>query len=107
MNNLRRRCLGILAVLITVTLSACSEGQGKSHKQREQARRSEPRVSGGESGGKPVEAPKAKPRIVPKKKIVEDEVKVYFCRSFILYAVPAVGAVDTLTTFTGTSALCR
>jgi hypothetical protein len=32
------------------------------------------RVSGGESGGKPVEAPKAKPRIVPKKKIVEDEV---------------------------------
>jgi hypothetical protein len=26
------------------------------------------------SGGKPVEAPKAKPRIVPKKKIVEDEV---------------------------------
>ena len=32
---------------------------------------------------------------------------VEFCRSFILYAVPAVGAVDTLTTFTGTSALCR
>ena len=32
------------------------------------------RVSGGESGGKPVEAPKAKPRIVPKKKILEDEV---------------------------------
>jgi predicted enzyme related to lactoylglutathione lyase len=30
-----------------------------------------------------------------------------FCRTFILYAVPAVGAVDTLTTFTGTSALCR
>jgi hypothetical protein len=35
MNNLRRGWLGILAVLITVTLSACSEGQGKSHKQRE------------------------------------------------------------------------
>ena len=29
------------------------------------------------------------------------------CRSFILCAIPAVGAVDTLTTFTGTSALCR
>jgi predicted enzyme related to lactoylglutathione lyase len=29
-----------------------------------------------------------------------------FCRAFILYAVPAVGAVDTLTTFRGTSALC-
>jgi hypothetical protein len=40
MNNLRRGCLGILAVLITVTLSACSERQGKSHKQREQAGRS-------------------------------------------------------------------
>src|SRR5918999_216828 len=78
MNNLRRGCLGILAVLITVTLSACSEGQGKSHKQREQAGRSEPRVSGGESGGKPVEAPNAKPRIVPENKVVEDEVKVYY-----------------------------
>jgi predicted enzyme related to lactoylglutathione lyase len=31
---------------------------------------------------------------------------VEFCRSFIVCAVPAVGAVDTLTTFTGTSALC-
>jgi hypothetical protein len=40
MNNLRRGCLGILAVLITVTLSACSERQGKNHKQREQAGRS-------------------------------------------------------------------
>ena len=74
MNNLRRGCLGILAVLITVTLSACSEGQGQSHKQREQADRSESRVSGGESGAKTVKAPNAKPRIVPKKKIVEDEV---------------------------------
>src|SRR5215213_2212104 len=27
-----------------------------------------------------------------------------FCRSFILYALPAVGAADTLTAFTGTSA---
>ena len=31
MNNLRRGCLGILALLITVTLSACSEGQGGIH----------------------------------------------------------------------------
>src|ERR687898_1022308 len=30
-----------------------------------------------------------------------------FCRSFILPAVPAVGAIDTLTTFKGTSASCR
>ncbi len=29
------------------------------------------------------------------------------CRSFILYAIPAVGAVGTLTTFVGTSAVCR
>ena len=29
------------------------------------------------------------------------------CRSFILYTVPAVGEVDTLTTFAGTSGLCR
>src|SRR5688572_23331706 len=78
MNNLKRGCLGILVVLITVTLSACSEWQSQSHKQREQAGRSEPRVSGGESGAKPVEAPNAKPRIVPKKNIVEDEVKAYY-----------------------------
>jgi hypothetical protein len=64
MNNLRRGCLGILAVLITVTLSACSERQGKSHKQREQAGRSA--RLWGRIWGKPVEAPKAKPRIVPK-----------------------------------------
>jgi hypothetical protein len=32
---------------------------------------------------------------------------VEICRSFILCTVPAVGAVDTLTTFTGRSALCR
>jgi hypothetical protein len=75
---LKRGCLGILAVLITVTLSACSEGQGRSHKQRDQAGRSETRVSGGESGAKPVVAPNAKPRIVPKKNIVEDEVKAYY-----------------------------
>jgi hypothetical protein len=67
-----------LAVLITITLSGCSEGQGQSHKQREQAGRSEPRVSGGESGAKTVEATNAKPRIVPKKNIVEDEVKAYY-----------------------------
>jgi hypothetical protein len=30
-----------------------------------------------------------------------------FCRSFILYTVSAVGAVDTLTTFTSISAMCR
>jgi hypothetical protein len=32
---------------------------------------------------------------------------VEFCRSFIFYPVPAVGAAGTLTTFTGTLALCR
>src|SRR5215208_6330640 len=32
---------------------------------------------------------------------------VEFCRSFIFDAVPAVGAADTLTTFTGTPVLCR
>jgi len=32
---------------------------------------------------------------------------VEFCRAFILYAVPAVGAVGILTAFTGTAASCR
>jgi hypothetical protein len=72
MNNLRRGCLGILVVLITVTLSACSERQARATNNA--SRPEGARVSGGESRGKPVEAPKAKPRIVPKKKIVEDEV---------------------------------
>ena len=78
MSNLKQGYLGILAVLITVTLSACSEGQGQSHKQREQAGRSEPRISGSESGAKTVDAFNSKPRIVPKKNIVEHEVKAYY-----------------------------
>src|SRR5215211_5992500 len=78
MNTLQRVYLVVLAVLIAITLSACSDetGYDQGHKGPKQGAQGQTRAP-----EKPPEAKSefnAKPRTVPKKEIAEDDVKAYY-----------------------------
>jgi hypothetical protein len=85
MNTLQRVYLVVLAVLIAIALSACSDETGgqRGHKGPKQTPQGQPRAPEGESAGakpgtKPGDEFNTEPRIVPKGEIAEDDVKVYY-----------------------------
>jgi hypothetical protein len=80
MNTLQRAYLIAIALLTCITLFSCSEQTAgdQGHKGAEQAAQGQPRAPEGKPGAKSENGFDAKPRIVPKKKIVEDDVKAYY-----------------------------
>jgi endonuclease YncB( thermonuclease family) len=99
MNTFRRVHLMVLAILIAVRLSACSEQTaGQGYTEPKQAAQGQPRTT-----EKPPEAKSefnAKPRTVPKKKIAEDDVKAYYdaaSRGDYAYTYEHLSEADRLT----------